>query len=195
MRWHRRRITKLNETLVTERLLLKPAGKFRSIHLQQKMMEDLEILREMTHGSQRTGWLNMVLKRKLPNGRSRFMHEIMVADSGDSIGYHEIRLFPYKSANLSVVILDRSWWGKTVPLEARKVIMAHFARHAGIERFYSVVRSRNFASIFNYKKLGFKHSGTMHRCAFDTVIKEPIDYLEFEMLKEDFPAYMDWGNS
>ena len=97
---------------------------------------------------------------------------------------------PYKSAGAAVFILDREWWGKNVTLETRKAILAHFVCHAGVERFTGHVEARNFASILNYRKLGFKHAGTQHRMAYDEMRQAPVDYLEFELLKEDFPPYL-----
>lgn len=189
MKWHRRPIAALTGTIHTKRFLLKPAGKIRTLQLFTKMQQDAEILRQLTHSDRKSSWWRLARKRKLPNNRSRFIHEIVDAENGGSIGYHEVRLNPYKSATLGVVIVDRHWWGQAVPVEVRLAIMAQFAKHADVERFVGNVASRNFASILNYKKLGFKHSGTMHRCNFDVVAQQPIDYLYFELLKEDFPAH------
>lgn len=189
MKRQRKSVPELSETIHTERFLLKPVGKIRSVQLFTKMQEDAEILRQLTHSDRRANWWKLFRTRKLPNHRSRFVHEIVDSENGGCIGYHEVRLYPYKSASLGVVILDRDWWGQAVPVEVRLAIMAQFARHAGVERFVGNVASRNFASILNYKKLGFKHSGTTHRSNFDTIAQQPVDYFSFELLKEDFPAH------
>ncbi|WP_136659958.1 GNAT family protein [Nitratireductor sp. XY-223] len=190
MKWHRRKIAALGETIVTERFLLRPATRWRALNLYRRMNDDPEILLQLSHSERKSGWWRLIRKYKLPNGRSRFMHEIVPSGSTACIGYHEIFLIPYLSATLGVVILDRDWWGKGVPVEVRSAIMSHFVRHAGVERFTGSVEARNFASVLNYKKLGFNHSGTQHRCNFNTKSQAPVDYLQFELLKEDFPPYL-----
>ncbi|MDA4846205.1 GNAT family N-acetyltransferase [Hoeflea poritis] len=190
MKWHRRRIAALEKTIETERFVVRPAGRLRALQLFKKMNEDAEILLQLSHSDKKAGWWRLIRKYRLPNGRSRFMYEIIPTGSDECIGYHEIYLVPYRSATLGVVILDRDWWGKGVPLEVRKAIMAQFVRHAGVERFTGSVEARNFASVLNYRKLGFNHSGTMHRCNFNTKTNVPVDYLNFELLKENFPPYL-----
>lgn len=190
MKWHRRRIAELESTVETDRFDLRPASKWRALQLYKRMNDDPEILLQLSHSEDKAGWWRLLRKYKLPNGRSRFMHEICPSGRNECIGYHEIFLAPYRSAALGVVILDRDWWGKGVPVEVRKAIMSHFVRHAGVERFTGSVEARNFASVLNYKKLGFNHSGTMHRCNFNTKSNVPVDYLQFELLKEDFPPYL-----
>lgn len=190
MKWHRRRIPQLMETITTERFLLKPAGKVRSVLLHMRMNNDPEILAQITHGTKRLSFLQWYRRSSASNGRSRFTHEIVTRDSANTIGLHTIHLRPYKSAAIAVFILDRDWWGKNAPLEARQAILGHFVRHAGVERFTGNVEARNFASIANYRKLSFKHAGTQHRRTYDEMRQAPVDYLEFELLKEDFPPYL-----
>jgi RimJ/RimL family protein N-acetyltransferase len=190
MKWHRRRIPKLMETITTERFSLKPVGRFRSVLLHMRMNDDPEILAQITHRAKGLSFLQWCRRADATNGRSRFTHEIITRDEGKTIGFHTLRLRPYKSAAIAVFILDRDWWGKNVPLEARQAILAHFVCHAGVERIAGLVEARNFASIANYRKLGFKHVGTQHRMAYDEMRQAPVDYLEFELLKEDFPPYL-----
>ncbi|WP_419909218.1 GNAT family N-acetyltransferase [Hoeflea sp.] len=190
MKWHRRRIAALNNPIETDRFTLQPANKWRALSLYKRMNDDPEILLQLSHTENKSSWWRLMRKYKLPNGRSRFMHEIIPSDGGESIGYHEIFLIRYRSATLGVVILDRNWWGKGAPVEVRKAVMAHFVRHAGVERFTGSVEARNFASLLNYRKLGFNHNGTQHRCNYNTKNKVPVDYLQFELLKEDFPSYL-----
>ncbi len=70
---------------------------------------------------------------------------------------------PYKTAYLTIVIQDRAWWGKGAVLEIRQKVFDHVIEHCDVEKSSGFVNSRNFPSIFNYKKLGFKHVGTMQR--------------------------------
>ncbi|MCY6382620.1 GNAT family N-acetyltransferase [Hoeflea prorocentri] len=190
MKWHRRRIKVLDETLETERFTLQSTDKWQALKLYKRMNDDAEILLQLSHSDKKAGWLRILRKYKLPNQRSRFIHAIVPKGTAQSIGYHEIYLASYKSASMGVVILDRDWWGKAAPLEVRKAVMGHFVKHAGVERFTGSVEARNFASLLNYRKLGFNHTGTMHRCSFDSVRNTTVDYLQFELLKDDFPSYL-----
>ena len=47
---------------------------------------------------------------------------------------------------------------------------------------------RNFASIFNYRKLGFAHVGTFHQCSWSVADSAPADLLLFEMMEADWRA-------
>jgi RimJ/RimL family protein N-acetyltransferase len=190
MSWHRQRRAALLQPIETERFLLRPVGRWRGLLLERATEDDPEIRQQLFHTLQRRSWRQCYRHGRLPNGRSRFTHEILVKATGQSIGQHKIQLVPHRSAALMVAIMDRAWWGKGVPLEARMAIMAHFVRHAGIERFTGFVEARNFASIANYRKLGFRHAGIMHNYGFDETAKRPVDYLYFELLKRDFPAYL-----
>ncbi len=190
MKWHRRRIPQLMETITTERFLLKPVGRLRSVLLHMRMNNDPEILAQITHRVKGLTFLQWYRRATATNGRSRFTHEIITRDGAKTVGFHTICLRPYKSAVIAVFILDRDWWGRNAPLEARQGILGHFVRHAGVERITGTVEARNFASIANYRKLGFKHVGIQHRMAYDEMRQATVDYLEFELLKEDYPPYL-----
>ena len=44
MKWHRRKIAALGETIETERFLLRPATRWRALNLYRRMNDDPEIL-------------------------------------------------------------------------------------------------------------------------------------------------------
>ena len=60
--------------------------------------------------------------------------------------------------------------------------------HSDVERLYAQVVARNFPSIFNYRKLGFAHVGTLHRCRIDKANGQVQDMLIFEMFREQWMA-------
>ena len=47
---------------------------------------------------------------------------------------------------------------------------------------------RNLPSIFNYRKFGFAHVGTLHRCRRDAATGEVNDMLFFEMFRDEWLA-------
>lgn len=185
---------RLFDRLETERFVLAPVGIIGAIRLYLRSNDDEEILRQLTHNNKPLSWNQWRRRAKLPNRRSRFVYDIIDKETGKSIGYHKLQNVKLKSAELSVVIYDRNWWGKTVPIEVRKRLIPHFSKHADIGRFYGYVEARNFASISNYQRLGFKHCGTFHRTKYDAIGEKFVDYLYFELLKEDFPDYAKVGS-
>ncbi len=64
----------------------------------------------------------------------------------------------------------------------------HFLMYAPVDRFCGYVNARNFASIFNYRKLGFTHVGTLHRVTSDPVSGDVHDTLIFEMFRKEWEA-------
>ena len=59
-------------------------------------------------------------------------------------------------------------------------------RNQVIDRICCTVTARNTASVFNYKKLGFNHVGTLHQAQCDPVSGELFDTLIFELLRADW---------
>ncbi len=65
-------------------------------------------------------------------------------------------------------------------------IIDHAFEKQAIDRVCCTVQARNTASVFNYKKLGFKHVGTLHQAQCDPVSGELFDTLIFELLRPDW---------
>src|SRR4029079_15799302 len=109
---------------------------------------------------------------------------IIPKEASDPIGAEIVNLAGYRSAIFSVALHDKQWRGKGVLLETRAKLINHFVREGGIERFYGIVESRNLASIYNYRRLGFDHVGTWHRHKQDPVSGQVYDMVHFELLRE-----------
>ena len=62
----------------------------------------------------------------------------------------------------------------------------HAFENKVVDRLCCTVTARNAASVFNYKKLGFKHVGTLHQAQCDPVSGELFDTLIFELLRADW---------
>ena len=120
------------------------------------------------------------------NGRSKFSHAIVPKDGGKPIGIHGMTLQKHRSATLVIAVHDREWWGKKAVAEVRQAVIDHAFKEKVVDRFCCTVTARNAASVFNYKKLGFKHVGTLHQAQCDPVSGEIFDTLIFEMLRSDW---------
>ena len=189
MKWHRRKIPALGKTMETERFYLRSVGVVRALQLHHKINQDRDILALFNLSHQKKSWLQWFRSMQRPNGKSRHTYEIINKQDGASVGFHAMRLEPYRSASLTVVILDRDYWGKGVTVEVRKTLLPEFARKAGVECFKAQVSARNFPSIFNHLKLGFSQVGTQQHVKFDVVRDEPRAFFNFELMKCDFPDY------
>lgn len=174
--------------LATERFLLEPLGRWRSFQESRLWLEDPEILRNYTGSAERPSLRRWWRKGPRANGRTRFVHAIR-PHGGPIVGLHLMDLKPWRSADLAVVIHDRAWWGQDVVREARGALIAHALEHGAAERFSGYVNARNFASIFNYRRLGFRHAGTLRRMRADPIGGEVHDLLIFELLREDWKGW------
>ena len=127
-------------------------------------------------------------KRTWANGKTKFSHAIRVREDGKPIGMHVVFLYPYRSAQLMVVVSDRAWWGKKVVEEVRRALIDHLFEAGVVDRICCEVSPRNMPSVFNYQKLGFTHVGTQHNAKCDPTTGKTSDVLVFELLRDDWTA-------
>ena len=83
-------------------------------------------------------------------------------------------------------VITLTWWGKGVVEEVRTRVIDHFFEHGPVDRFAAAVNARNLPSVFNYRKLGYRHVGTLHRVNADPVTGEVFDMVLFELFREDW---------
>ncbi|MCX7305534.1 MAG: GNAT family protein [Hyphomicrobiales bacterium] len=175
------------QRLETERFILKPLGRIEAYRVgRANWNHDPEIMRNLVHSSRPLGRLKWLKKMVWVNGKSKFSHAIVPKDGGPAIGIHGVTLQKHRSAVLVVAVHDRQWWGRKVVAEVRRAIIDHAFERQVVDRFCCTVQARNTASVFNYKKLGFKHVGTLHQAQYDPDSGELFDTLIFELLRADW---------
>lgn len=177
--------------LQTERFDLRPLSLWQAWSIgRREWLDDPEVAGAVTGGELRGSQWRLLRLMTRPNGRTKFIYGIYPRDRPDAppIGVETFRIYNYRTASLAVLIHDRDWWGKGVVHEVRRALISHILASPRVERIHGVVESRNFASIFNYQKLGFTHVGTTHRSSWSTLHQAPADMLTFEMLQENWPA-------
>ena len=178
----------LNTAIATERFTLEPLGRWRALQASYHWTNDAEIIRNYSGSAaprSRWRWYRQMVR---PNKRTKFAHAIIPHGQKEPIGLHFVHIRPYRSAYLGIALHDRSWWGKDAAFEVRKCMINHFLQNAPVDRFCGYVNARNFASVFNYRKLGFTHVGTLHRVTADPVSGDVHDMLIFEMFRKDWEA-------
>lgn len=173
----------LSKPLYTERFELIPMSRWEAIRAIQRVDADPE-LRALLYHRKRPLSLLALLKFRGSKIPKRVMHKIVDRATGHAIGFHVVKKLKYNSATMEVVIYDRAWWGCGTVVEVRKAALIAFKEATGVQQFCSTVHSRNFASILNYKKLGFEKSGVNYSCAFDENRNEAADYFNFSLRAE-----------
>ena len=175
------------QLLETERFVLRPLGRLEAYRIgRANWNHDQEIMRNLLYSPKPLDPWRWFKKMVWVNGRTKFSHAIVPKDGGEPIGMHGITLQKYRSATMIVAVHDRNWWGKNVVSEVRKAVVDHAFEEKVVDRLCCTVAARNAASVFNYKKLGFKHVGTLHQAQCDPVSGELFDTLIFELLRADW---------
>ena len=173
--------------LETERFILQPLGRIEAFRIgHRNWNRDPEIMRNLLHSAKPLNPWRWLKKMVWVNGKSKFSHAIVPKDGGVPIGIHGMTLQKYRSATLIVAVHDREWWGRKVVSEVRTAVVDHAFENQVIDRLCCTVTARNTASVFNYKKLGFKHVGTLHQAQCDPTSGELFDTLIFELLRADW---------
>lgn len=131
----------------------------------------------------RRSWYRRTRK---PNNRRRFCLGVWPKGQSKPIGYETIDIAGRGVASLTVLIGDRSWWGKGVVQETRTAILDFIFNKAGCERVIGTPSVRNFPSIFNYQKLGFTCEATLRKHGVDPATKQRVDYFLFAMLRDEW---------
>ena len=72
--------------------------------------------------------------------------------------------------------------------EVRAGLMDHFSQSSRVVRFSGHVLARNFSSVYNYKKLGFRFVGYDQKAWRSPLTEELHDTMHFEYLAEDWRA-------
>jgi len=184
----KRRDKVLDVPLETERFVLQPLGPMASFRLTDRWRNDPELLSGLFQDSRPKGRLAWLLSGAIPIDAGRHAWSITPRGAAAPIGGHIIKTLGYRSAICTVALHDRDWWGKGVVVEVRARLMNHFFAHSDTERFYGIVSARNASSVFNYRRLGFDHTGTWHRALQDRATGEIIDLLHFEMFRARWQA-------
>ena len=184
----RRAVKGLLDPFSTERFRIEALGRWRTFQQSYAWTKDPELIRSYSgSGAPRTRW-QWYKEMLRPNERTKFVHAIRPLQCDAPIGLHLIEFRPYRTAYFGVVIHDRAWWGKGAVEEVRRGLIDRVLEHAPVDRFCAHVHARNFASVFNYRKLGFRHVGTLHRAKADPESGEIHDTLIFELFREEWLA-------
>ncbi|MEP5728522.1 MAG: GNAT family protein [Sulfitobacter sp.] len=179
----------LTKTVKTERFDLVISNWRETGKITRPWSEDPDVLHSLMYTRMQFSRLRWALSFRIPNGRNLFYHAIVARDENKVIGLHQIKLNRSGTAILSIGLTDKAWWGKGAFEEARAGLMDHFSQSPKVMRFYGRALSRNFSSVYNYKKLGFRLIGHETKVWLSPTTGEHMDCMQFEYLAEDWRAH------
>jgi RimJ/RimL family protein N-acetyltransferase len=115
-------------------------------------------------------------------------HGIWPKAGGPCIGLHMVNGSGFAaSALVGVLVGDKAWWGKGVVAEVREAVLADCFDRLKLERVGAQAQARNLPSVYNHRKLGFVHEGTMRSAAIGSDGAR-VDMLAFGMLRAEWAA-------
>lgn len=178
--------TYLTQPIGTERFNLVNCNRREAIKITLPWRQDHDVMHNLMMRETEyslTQWTKFVGN---PDGNTLFYHAIVSKELRGTIGTHRIKLNASGTASMAIVIHARDWWGKDVFDEVRTGVLDHFSCSDRVTRFYGRVLSRNFSSIYNYTKLGFRLIGYDRSAWLSPFTQEYCDTMHYEMLKEDW---------
>lgn len=115
---------------------------------------------------------------------SRYLFGIFTQD-GMHIGNHTLRAIPqHKRAAIGVMIGDKDYWGKGVPLQTRARLIDFAFDDLGLDKLEAGCVSINTPAIYNFKRQGWKHEGT--RKAHMIIGDRSVDLVLFGLQRENW---------
>ena len=104
---------------------------------------------------------------------------------GNHIGNYSYKKNPiHKVATLGVVIGDKNYWGKSVVIKTRSVILDWAFTKDGTNKISSGCYSTNIPAILNFKKQKWTQEGILRQHRF--VNNKFIDFINYSMLKDEW---------
>ena len=122
----------------------------------------------------------------LKNRKNQVRCGIYVRPSNKLIGVVYLTQIDHvnRNAELSIMIGDRSYWGKRIGAAAAQSMLEHAFKDLNLHRVYLSVLKDNARAVRMYKNLGFKQEGKLEDALFKN--GEYKDLILFGMTKKDF---------
>ena len=179
--------TGITKTVETERFFLVNCNSLEAFRITDNWRRSPEIMQNMMMGKKKYTHVEWMRRSKV-NWKNKFLHAIVAKDNRKTVGAHSIAINKAGTASLGIVIHAERWHGEGAFEEVRAAMLDHFCSNPEIVRFFGHVRSRNFASIYNYQKLGFRLIGYEKKRIKNVFTDEHEDTMRFEMLADDWRA-------
>jgi ribosomal-protein-alanine N-acetyltransferase len=123
------------------------------------------------------------------DNRVRFCLGLHVRRDGPQIGFFTVDCdLKNRCGETSVVIGDRSFWGRNVVIETRSSLLDFLFEEMDLHKVTGKPHGRNFASIYNYKALGFTCEAVLREQLCSIQDGTRLDQLIFGMLRSAWRA-------
>jgi RimJ/RimL family protein N-acetyltransferase len=179
--------------LETARFVLSTAGRWAGARISYPWTADPEIMAPL---GQELEWTFRRWFRRFgrPDNRKSFCFLICPRASASVIGMERVVIDRHGNATLSVIIGDRSWWGKGVVAEARQAVIDYCFDKLGCARVVGQTIATNYPSIANYQILGFHADGVMRKIWRNATGDGRHDLIVFSLLAEEWRARAAGGS-
>lgn len=148
--------------------------------------KDPELMENLNNPAQVINRTQLTRYIKKFNNKTSFHLGVFDKKSGLHIGFFTAHCdAKNRSAQTTVVIGDREYWGKGVVLEARGAIFDFLFNRVGVVKIWGSPFERNFPSIFNYKAQGFTCEGVLRKHVVNVQGKRVDQYI-FGLLREEW---------
>jgi [ribosomal protein S5]-alanine N-acetyltransferase len=172
--------------LSTERFIVRPVEPVAFARRTFQWTRDRQAMADLTWRVD--GWSLYLWWRHLRKftRKNRMCHGIWPKGDDQPIGLH-VGSYDPKTGNITigVFVADRAWWGKGVVLEVRTAVLDDCFGRLGMHRATGWVNARNFASIYNYQRLGFRREAGL-RESLVLLDGTRADQLGFGMLRAEW---------
>jgi len=119
------------------------------------------------------------------NNKTHFLFGILSRSEEKHIGNFSLRFHPKdKRANLGVLIGDKKFWGKSVPLECRAKILDWVFINFDCKKVEGGCIANNYPAVFNYQKQNWKVEGILKSHRY--IDNRACDEIMFAMFREDW---------
>jgi [ribosomal protein S5]-alanine N-acetyltransferase len=173
--------------LATTRFLLRSIVRADASGKWLGWLADAEVMRPLHMPTRQSSIEEIAVHIEQFDNDVRLLVGIFTQEAREHIGFYMIEVDRVHAlASFSVLVGDRSWWGRGVVNETRSALLGHFFDERGIEKAIGQPLARNFGALFNYRAQGWKLEGVWRKHRRSFLTGERIDQYNFALLKEEW---------
>lgn len=174
-------------SLETERFLLNSIEREDADESFAEWMADPDVMIGLNLPRRRLSRAELVAFAMSHDNKHRFCLVIRARDENKTIGFYTATIDPGNlTAETAVVIGDKDYWGRDAVRETRPVLLDFLFDDLKMYKVIGRPHSRNFASIYNYKILGFKCEAILREQMLSLDGDKRLDQLIFGMLRREW---------
>lgn len=177
----------LNSFLETNRLILEPLSQKHLSDTYVSWLNDREVCKYNRHCTiPNTKEKTLAYIDSLKNNSSSIVFAIMEKETSLHVGNIALQNIDFinSNADISIIIGEKSAWGKAYATECYKVIIHYAFYTLNLHRVYIGTHKKNIAMQKVAQKLGMRHEGTKKEAIFKD--GQYFDILLYGLLKDEY---------